>query len=74
MKEIDDERVPHFRRRTYAHAVNFLLNEGSLGLGLTCFHGQIRVKRSGSVTGVKDGQNEEIPSSAIEVPEEPCRR
>jgi hypothetical protein len=54
--------------------VNFLLNEGSLGLGLTRFHGQFRVKRSGSVKGVKDGQNEEIPSSAIEVPEEPCRR
>jgi hypothetical protein len=34
-----------------------------LGLGLTRFHGQIKVKRSGSVKGVKDGQNEEaLPS------------
>ena len=39
------------------------LEEAMVALGLTRFHGQIRVKRSGSVKGVKDGQNEEtLPS------------
>ena len=32
------------------------LRELGLGLGLTRLHGPIRVKRSGSVKGVKDGQ------------------